>query len=389
MRGATTRPGAPGLPRTSRAAPFAGSPASLLLVCWGGAPTREGRVPAASLLLAVLLAVSTLLAAGCRQSPSTPGASAASQDQSGRGFDSNRLDSNHKDSSHKELRPEDFDPTPQTPAALPVSGERAYKILKDFVALGPRFLGSPGHARAEQFILSHLEGAQIEQDTFTAQTPAGPFPMNNIVGKFTGKKDGIIVLAGHYDTNYPLRNTSFIGANDGGSNVGLMLEIASRLRAHPPEGYSIWLVFADGEEAVVNWTDSDSVYGSKHLAHKWSADGTAAKVKAFLLLDMIGDKDLNIDRETNSTPWLLDVVYRAAERRGRQSHFFARPNTVGDDHLPFGAAGIPVADLIDIEYGFQNIYHHTTEDTPDKCSAQSLQIVGDVVMETIRALNTR
>ncbi len=376
-----TQPGAPGsrLPlaltwqrkRPAGSAPQPGAP--------GSAPrlfavlTWVSRRPGSqfSILLASLLAVSTLFAASCRQSPSPSGAAAASR------------------TSFSQLRPEDFDPAPNTPPALPISGERAYKTLKEFVALGPRYLGSPGHARAEQFILSHLEGAQIEQDKFTAQTPAGPFAMNNIVGKFTGKKDGIIVLAGHYDTNYPLRNTSFIGANDGGSNVGLMLEIASQLRAHRPEGYSIWLVFTDGEEAVVNWPDSDSVYGSKHLARKWSADGTAAKVKAFLLLDMIGDKDLNIDRESNSTPWLLDVVYRAAERRGRQSHFFARPNTVGDDHLPFGAVGIPVADLIDIEYGFQNIYHHTTEDTPDKCSAQSLQIVGDVVMETIRALNTR
>ena len=375
MQRAATKPGAParGLRRAS---------------CWRAvaeALTWERRTStAASLLLTALLAISTLPAAGCRQSAAPSGASAAStQSQT-------QTQTQSQTQSHNfNLRPEDFDPTPQTPAALPISGERAYRNLKDFVALGPRFLGSAGHAKAEQFILSHLEGAQVEQDKFTAQTPAGPFAMTNLIAKFPGKKNGILVIAGHYDTNYPLRNTSFIGANDGGSNVGLMLEIASRLRAHPPDGYSIWLLFTDGEEAVVNWSDSDSLYGSKHVAQKWSADGTAAKVKAFLLLDMIGDKDLNIDRDTNSTPWLLDVIYRSAERRGRESHFFARPNTVGDDHLPFAAAGIPVADLIDIEYGFENIYHHTTQDTPDKCSAQSLQIVGVVVMETIRALNTR
>jgi Zn-dependent M28 family amino/carboxypeptidase len=282
----------------------------------------------------------------------------------------------------------DFDPPPSAPPAPKVNGVKSFQTLKEFVALGPRYLGSPGHAKAEQFILSHLEGAQIQQDKFTAQTTAGAFPMNNIIAKFPGPKDGIIVIAGHYDTNYPLRNTSFIGANDGGSNVGLMLDIASQLRAHPPQGYSIWLLFTDGEEATVNWTDDDSVYGSKQLAKQWAADGTAAKIKAFLLLDMIGDKDLDIDRDTNSTSWLLDVVYRAAQRLGDESHFFVRYNTIGDDHLPFAAAGIPVADLIDISYGFQNIYHHTTEDTPDKCSPESLQIVGDVTMETIRALNT-
>jgi len=319
----------------------------------------------------IVLLISMLLAAGCRQSGSTPGAAAASQ------------------TSFSQLRPEDFDPTPNTPPALPISGEKAYKSLKEFVALGPRYLGSPGHAKAEQFILSHLEGAQIEQDKFTTSPPEGQFAMNNIVAKFPGKKDGIIVIAGHYDTNYPLRNTSYIGANDGGSNVGLMLEIAGQMRAHPPEGYSIWLLFTDGEEAVFTWTDSDSVYGSRHLAQRWKSDGTAAKIKAFLLLDMVGDKELNIDRDTNSAPWLLDVIARAAQRRGQQQHFFARVNTVSDDHVPFAQAGIPVADIIDIEYGFQNIYHHTTEDTADKCSAQSLQIVGDVTMETVRALNTR
>lgn len=272
---------------------------------------------------------------------------------------------------------------------MKISGQRAYQTLKDFVALGPRYLGSEGHAKAEHFILSRLEGAQIEQDKFIAQTAAGKFPVNNIIAKFQGKKDGIIVIAGHYDTNYPLRNTSFIGANDGGSNVGLMLEIASQLRNHPPEGYSIWLLFTDAEEAMVEWSDADSVYGSKHLAKRWAEDGTAAKIKAFLLLDMIGDKDLDIDRDTNSTPWLQEVVWRAAERVGQQSHISSRVGGIEDDHLPFRNVGIPVEDIIDLNYGFNNLYHHTTEDTPDKCSAASLQVVGDIVMETIRALNTR
>jgi Zn-dependent M28 family amino/carboxypeptidase len=321
-------------------------------------------------ILAALLTAVALLAGACRETKSAPETVSAQ-------------------SARPELRAEDFDPKPDTPPALKVSGERAYQNLKDFVALGPRPLASAGHAKAEQFILAHLDGAQIEQDKFNAQTAAGAFAMNNIVAKFPGKKDGIIVLAGHYDTNYPLRNTSFVGANDGGSNVGLMLEIAGQLRLHPPEGYSIWLLFTDGEEATVEWTDADSVYGSKHLAKRWSQDGTAAKIKAFLLLDMIGDKDLDLDRDTNSTPWLVDVVFRAAQRIGQQSHFSTRNNAIQDDHLPFRAAGIPVADIIDLDYGFDNIYHHTTQDTPDKCSAASLQIVGDMTMETIRALNTR
>jgi len=323
------------------------------------------------MILAVLLAATSLLAGSCRDTKM--GGQAEAQNQPVK---------------RSELHAEDFDPKPDTPPALKISGQRAYQNLKDFVALGPRPLGSSGHAKAEQFIVSHLDGAQIEQDRFNVQTAAGPFAMDNIIAKFPGRKDGIIVLAGHYDTNYPLRNTSFVGANDGGSNVGLMLEIASQLRNHPSEGYSIWLLFTDGEEATVAWTDEDSVYGSKHLAKKWAQDGTATKIKAFLLLDMIGDKDLHLEHDTNSTPWLLDVVTRAGQRLGQQSHFSTRSNTISDDHIPFREVGIPVADIIDLDYGFDNLYHHTTQDTPDKCSAESLQVVADVVMETIRALNT-
>ncbi len=326
-----------------------------------------------SMILALLLASSALLTGSCRDHKSGAGEAAAQASTTQR----------------TELRAQDFDPKPETPPALKISGKTAYQNLKDFVALGPRYLGSSGHAKAEQFIVGHLNGVQVEEDKFNVQTAAGPLAMNNIIAKFPGPKDGIIVIAGHYDTNYPLRNTSYAGANDGGSNVGLMLEIASELRLHPPQGYSIWLLFTDGEEATVEWSDADSVYGSKHLAKRWSEDGTAAKIKAFLLLDMIGDKDLDLERDTNSTTWLFDVVFRAAQRTGQASHFSNRNYGIQDDHLPFSAVGIPVVDIIDLDYGFNNLYHHTTQDTPDKCSAASLQIVGDIVMEAIRALNTR
>ena len=165
---------------------------------------------------------------------------------------------------------------------------------------------------------------------FTADTPEGKFPVHNIVAKFPGTKDGIIVIASHYDTNYPLRNTSYVGANDGGSSSALLLEIANQLRGKKRDGYSVWLVWDDAEEAMKPETElafsDDSLYGIRHLAEKWQADGTLKKIKAFLLADMIGDADLNIDRDTNSTPWLEDVVYEAATRLGYQSHFFARDN---------------------------------------------------------------
>jgi glutaminyl-peptide cyclotransferase len=207
--------------------------------------------------------------------------------------------------------------------------------------------------------------------------------------RFPGKKDGVIVLATHYETNYPLRNINFVGANDGGSTTGLLIELANHFRGRTLDGYSVWLVFLDGEEAVKDWSASDSLYGSKHLAAKWQSDGTLKRIKAFLLADMLGDKDLDIYRDKNSTPWLLDIVQKAATRYGYQSYFFQQENQIEDDHLPFAQRGVPVADIIDLDYGYNNAYHHTAEDTMDKLSAKSLTIAGDVFLETIQLLNQR
>jgi glutaminyl-peptide cyclotransferase len=280
----------------------------------------------------------------------------------------------------------DFTLPANAPAAPRVDGKRAMQYTKEIVGFGSRPIGSAAHQKVEEYIQSKLKGDTVEVDSFTAQTAAGQYPMRNIIAKYPGKKDGIIVLASHYDTNLPLPK-NFVGANDGASTSGLLLELANQLRGKERDGYSVWLVWTDGEEATVKWSDSDSLYGSKHLAQKWAADGTAKKVKAFILLDMIGDADLDIDRDSNSTPWLLDLIEKAATTLGYQSHFFQRENTVNDDHLPFAKLGIPVADIIDINYGYNNVFHHTPDDTLDKLSPQSLKIVGDTVLETIRLMD--
>ena len=173
-------------------------------------------------------------------------------------------------------------------------------------------IGSANHKKLESYILNHLKGDNVEDDAFTADTVEGKFPVRNIIAKFPGTRDGIIVIAGHYDTNYPLRDTGYVGANDGGSSTAILLELANQLRGKKRDGYSVWLLWTDGEEAVRDWTDTDSLYGMRHLAEKWQKDGTLKKIKAFLLADMIGDADLNIVRDTNSTPWLEDLVYQAA-----------------------------------------------------------------------------
>lgn len=274
-------------------------------------------------------------------------------------------------------------------AAKPnLDGQSVMQYVKEIVAIGARPVGSSGHAKVEQYIKSKLKGDDVEEDKFSAKTPIGSFEMNNIIAKFPGKKDGIIVIAGHYETNYPLPN-DFVGANDGGSTTGLLLELANQFRGKPNDGYSIWLLWTDGEEAFVKWSDKDSLYGTKHLAAKWKQDGTAAKIKAFILLDMIGDADLDVQRDNNSTPWLSNLVYQAATTLGYQSHFFEQTTAIEDDHIPFAKIGVPVVDIIDIDYGYANTYHHTTQDTLDKLSPKSLQIVGDVVLQLIQYMNRR
>jgi glutaminyl-peptide cyclotransferase len=290
----------------------------------------------------------------------------------------------------------------QTPAAGPTSSaakpiapvgpelhidpSRTWQYVKDIVALGPRWDGSKGQQRVGEYIHAKLKNDNVEEDSFVADTPAGKIPMRNIIAKFPGTQDGIIVLGSHIDTNYPLRNTTFVGANDGASTTGLLLAIADQLRGKKLPGCSVSIPSTTPGD--LRWVSDQALYGSRHLAAKWQQDGTAKKIKAFILADMIGDKDLDIQRDSVSAPWLEDLILQAAQKLGYQSYFFAQTlNGLEDDHVPFARAGIPVADVIDINYGYNNSYHHTTEDTLDKISPKSLQIAGDVILEAVRLVN--
>ena len=275
-------------------------------------------------------------------------------------------------------------------SALKTDPQQTWQYVKQFTATGSRPLNSPGHKKAEDYIHEHLKGDQVEDDFFTQQTPIGSFPVRNIIAKYPGKKPGIVVFASHYETNIWLPK-SYVGANDGGSSTGLLLEFARLFRQQvkngPMDGYSVWLVFDDAEEAMQrNWSN-DSLYGTTHLAQKWQQDGTSKQIKAFLLADMIGDADLNIEHDGNSSPRLQMIAYVAAEHYGYQSHFYARDTTIEDDHLPFIKIGVPVMDFIDLDYGYNNSFHHTPEDTLDKLSPKSLEISGDVMLGTLALLN--
>jgi glutaminyl-peptide cyclotransferase len=290
--------------------------------------------------------------------------------------------------------------TPPGHAQKPVSGQSVYSLTQQFLAAAPkRYNGSPGHLAAEKFIADHFkpEAAKgnFEKDEFAVNTPAGPQTMRNYIVRYPGKRDGLIVLASHYETNYPLRNMHFIGANDGACTTALLIAIGQYLRVHPPTGYSVWLLFDDGEEAVQEWNyqaQTDHTYGTRHLAAKWYSDGTDRRIKAFIVADMIGDKDLNIDRVTNSTPWLLDALRTAAKNTGHSANIFKYSEDEQDDHEPFAQRGVPVLDLIDAHYGpatfdMPDGYHHTADDTIDKISPQSLQISADIILELVRLVN--
>jgi glutaminyl-peptide cyclotransferase len=280
--------------------------------------------------------------------------------------------------------------TAQAQARNGFDGAKALAYTTTFVKeTGPRFNGSPGLAKAQTMLKKYFAKDDLVEDTFLSSTPAGPQRMSNFIVKFPGKKPGVIVLATHYETNYWLRDIHFVGANDGGATTGLLLQIANDLRAHPPQGYSVWLVFFDGEESVgPQWTDADSLYGSRHLAAKWSGDGTLQKIKAFVLTDMIGDRDLDIQQDTNSTPAMVELMRRAAKIEGDSQYFFKTETQVSDDHIPFVRRGVPTVDVIDIDYGPNDSYHHTAQDTLDKLSAHSLTVSGSVIEEAIRLINS-
>jgi Zn-dependent M28 family amino/carboxypeptidase len=277
------------------------------------------------------------------------------------------------------------------PARLSVSldGARAMEYERKVAGFGPRWPGNPAHKKLEDYLRSQLKNDDLVEDTFTATTPAGKLPMRNFIAKFPGKKQGIIVVSGHYDTIYNRKD--FVGANDGGSSTALLLALADALKAEskgkPLDGYSVWLVWFDGEEAVQRWTATDSVYGSRHLAEKWKQDGTAEKIKALINVDMIGDADLHVEFDSNSNGELQKFIYQAATSFGYKDHFYGRTLGMDDDHIPFSQIGVPVADLIDFDYGPNNSYWHTAQDTVDKLAPKSFEIAGNVVLGTIALLD--
>lgn len=275
-------------------------------------------------------------------------------------------------------------------AGAPFDGAAALEATRRVVAFGPRPASSPAHRKLQQWLVSELRPLKCEvvEDSFTAQTPRGPRAMTNLIARFPGSSGRVVVVSGHYDT-YNRHGLHFVGANDGGSSAGFLLQFA-RTIARLPHRDSIWVVWFDGEESVVAWQDDDHTYGSRHLAEKWKADRTLDSILALINVDMIGDAGLSLVYELNSTPWLRDLVWPLADRLGHSRAFSRKFATaIEDDHVPFLRFGVSALDLIDFDYGPGNSYWHTARDTLDKLDARSFEVIGRVVVEAIRVLEQR
>ena len=263
------------------------------------------------------------------------------------------------------------------------NGQKAFDFTAKAVSFGPRPPDSPANHQTQAYILAQLKtrGCELSEDAFLAKAPQGPVPMKNIICKFAGSSGKAIVFSGHYDTK---TIDGFVGANDGGSSTGFLLEMAEALSGTPRKD-DVYLVFFDGEEAYGEWSDTNSLYGSRHLAQKWADEGMLRKIKALINVDMIGDKDLNLAWNSGSTQALQDLVWATAARLGYGTNFPYTGGVTGDDHVPFIDRGVPSLDLID----FDDDYWHTTRDTMDKLSPKSFQILGNVLVAVLKELEAK
>jgi glutaminyl-peptide cyclotransferase len=278
-----------------------------------------------------------------------------------------------------------FPPAPAPETTGGFDGARAYKHVEQLVAVGPHSAGSEGIQRAQEYIIGQLKsfGCPVEEENFHApSTPVGDVAMKNIVAKIPSANPNIIIFSSHYDTK---RIANFVGADDAGSSTGVLLELA-RLLCARKNAETIWLAFFDGEEAFnPNWADPDNTYGSREMAASLSLSGDLPRVKAMILVDMVGPTNPVFKREINSTPWLTEILWSTAAHLGYGKVFVHDLADVSDDHISFLKRNIPSVDIIDLEVP----YWHTTQDTLDKVDPRTLAITGHVLIESVPELEKR
>jgi len=281
-----------------------------------------------------------------------------------------------------------FPPAPSPETTGGFDGARAYKHVEQLVAIGPHAAGSEGIHRAQAYIVSQLKsfGCPVEEQDFHAtSTPIGDVAMKNILVKIPSTNPNILIFSSHYDTK---RVDNFVGADDGGSSTGVLLELA-RLLCARKNAETIWLAFFDGEEDFnLNWSSRDDTYGSRELAASLAVSGNLKHVKAMILVDMVGPTNPIYRRDANSTPWLVELVWTTAARLGYGKVFVNDANAMEDDHIPFVQRGVPSADIIDFENSVLE-YWHTPHDTLDKIDPRTLAITGHVLIESVPELEKR
>jgi glutaminyl-peptide cyclotransferase len=278
-----------------------------------------------------------------------------------------------------------FPPAPAPETTGGFDGARAYKHVEQLVAIGPHSAGSEGIRRAQGYIVGQLKsfGCPVEEQDFHAtSTPVGDVAMKNILVKIPSTNPNILIYSSHYDTK---RIANFVGADDAGSSSGVLLELA-RLLCARKNGETIWLAFFDGEEDFnLNWTDTDNTFGSRELAASLAISGDLRRVKAMILLDMVGPTNPIFKRESNSTPWLTDILWSTAARLGYGNVFVNDRADIEDDHLPFLKRDVPAADIIDLDVP----YWHTTQDALDKIDPRTLAVTGHVLIESLPELEKK
>ena len=271
----------------------------------------------------------------------------------------------------------------QAPTAF--DSNKAWEHVRQQIAIGPRPSGSAANAKTRQYITAQLAalGIKTVEQPFEGATPIGPIKMVNLIATIPGQSPDRIILASHFDTKL-FRDIRFVGASDGASSTAALVELGRAIKARGQLPFTIELLFLDGEEAVLEWAGTDNTYGSRHYVEAARKSGTLKSIRAFILLDMIGDRSLTIRRESNSTRWLTDIVWGTAKKLGHGA-FMDDETTVEDDHIPFVRAGVPSLDIIDLDYAAW----HTAQDTLDAISARSIQVVGEVVVAALPEIEKR
>ncbi len=271
-----------------------------------------------------------------------------------------------------------------------VDGDRAYELCRQIVAIGPRPSGSNNNRKTAQFIIDECKklGITAKLDEWKEKTAHGEMEFRNVYAEISGSEDGTIILCTHFDTKLLKNIPQFEGANDSGSSTALVLEIMRVLKENEEQwdGPTIMFAFFDGEECVKSYTPDDGLHGSRRLANAIEQNDMVKDVKAMVLLDMIGDKDLELTLSPDDDPTLRRLVKDIAKQQGVSKHVRNHRSIILDDHVPFKEIGIPAIDLIDFEFGPRNSYWHTSEDTMDKISPTSLAVVGNLTIRLLQEI---